>query len=109
MASSSNDCNIIIWSLGENNVAYPERKLVGFDKPIRRMLDLEDGAHLVGCDDSGTLYIINYHDNRIPFKDKIPAGIIEILYLNRFERFVTINNNNQINIYNLKFNSLLTS
>lgn len=33
------------------------------------MLDLEDGAHLVGCDEFGRIYIINYHDNRIPFKD----------------------------------------
>ena len=109
LASSSNDCYIIIWSLGENNVAYPERKLIGFDKPIIRMLDLEDGAHLVGCDDFGKIYIINYHDNRIPYKEKVPTGVVEILYINKLERFITVSNNNQICIYNLKFNSLLTN
>jgi hypothetical protein len=55
--------------LGENNVAYPERKLAGFEKPITRILDLEDGAHIVACDDSGKLQVINYLDNRVPFKD----------------------------------------
>jgi len=90
-------------------VAYPERKLIGFDKPITRMLDLEDGAHLVGCDEFGKLCIINYHDNRIPFKEKVPNGIIEIIYVNKLERFITISNNNQISIFCLKFNSLLAN
>jgi hypothetical protein len=49
LASSSLDTNIIIWTLGENNMPYPERKLVGFEKPIIRMVDVEDGAHLVAA------------------------------------------------------------
>jgi len=64
------DTNLIIWTLGENNIAYPERKLVGFERPIIRMIDIEDGTHLAGVDNFGDLYIINYHDNRVPFSFK---------------------------------------
>lgn len=70
LASSSNDTNIIIWTLGENNVPYPERKLVSFENPIIRMLDLEDGANIVAADSLGDIFIVNFHDNRIPFMFK---------------------------------------
>lgn len=49
LASASLDTNIIIWTLGENNIPYPERKLVGFDKHIVRMVDLEDGSYLIAA------------------------------------------------------------
>ena len=49
LASASLDTNIIIWTLGENNIPYPERKLVGFDKYIVRMVDIEDGSYLIAA------------------------------------------------------------
>lgn len=70
MASAALDTNIIIWTLGENNIPYPERKLVGFDKHILRMVDLEDGSHLAAANCLGDIFVVNYHDNRVPFTFK---------------------------------------
>lgn len=70
MASAALDTNIIIWTLGENNIPYPERKLVGFDKHITRMVDLEDGSHLAAANCIGDIFVVNYHDNRVLFTFK---------------------------------------
>ena len=69
--------------MGENNIAYPERKLIGFERPIVRMVDLEDGSHLAGVDDIGCVYIINYHDNRVPYSFK---WVGSLFYLYRSKR-----------------------
>lgn len=90
IASSSQDNEIIIWTLGENNVLYPERKLERFSSEIIRIMDLEDGAHIVISDEQGELKILNYHDNQIRYRDGCVGQVCDIIYLMKMERFVCV-------------------
>jgi hypothetical protein len=116
MASAALDTNIIIWTLGENNIPYPERKLVGFDKHIVRMVDLEDGSHLAAANCIGDVFVVNYHDNRVPFtfryptpppnRAKQPTMVIEIFHMSRLDRFAAISNTGQVQVYSLGFKQM---
>jgi WD40 repeat protein len=47
LASLSDENYAIIWTLGENYVPYPERKLVGFKSKLNRLMDIADCSHVL--------------------------------------------------------------
>ncbi|CAK64176.1 unnamed protein product (macronuclear) [Paramecium tetraurelia] len=101
LASLSDENFAIVWTLGENYVPYPERKLVGFKQKLNHIMDLADQSHLL-CQSDTNLQIINYHDNRILCDFDFKGQLVEFLYLSKFERFATISQGNIVSIYSLK-------
>ncbi|CAD8103356.1 unnamed protein product [Paramecium primaurelia] len=104
LASLSDENYAIIWTLGENYVPYPEKKLVGFKQNLNHIMDLADSAHLI-CQSDNNLYIINYHDNRILHEFEFKSQLVEFLYLSKYEKFATISQGNIVSIYSLTLSS----
>ncbi|CAD8075458.1 unnamed protein product [Paramecium sonneborni] len=106
LASLSEENYAIIWTLGENYVPYPERKLIGFKSKLNRIMDIADSSHLL-CQSDTNLQVINYHDNRIAFSFDFKTQLIEFLYVSKHEKFATISQGNIVSIYSLKISNNL--
>ncbi|CAD8166953.1 unnamed protein product [Paramecium pentaurelia] len=106
LASLSDENYSIIWTLGENYVPYPERKLIGFKSKLNRIMDIADSSHLL-CQSDTNLQIINYHDNRIAYTFDFKSQLIDFLYVSKYEKFATICQGNIVSIYSLKINNNL--
>ncbi|CAK79461.1 unnamed protein product (macronuclear) [Paramecium tetraurelia] len=106
LASLSEENYAIIWTLGENYVPYPERKLIGFKSKLNRIMDVADSSHLI-CQSDTNLQIINYHDNRIAYSFEFKTKLIDFLYVSKYEKFATICQGNIVSIYSLKMNNNL--
>ncbi|CAD8176595.1 unnamed protein product [Paramecium octaurelia] len=106
LASLSEENYAIIWTLGENYVPYPERRLIGFKSKLNRIMDIADSSHVL-CQSDTNLQLINYHDNRIAYSFEFKTQLIDFLYISKYEKFATICQGNIVSIYSLKMNNNL--
>ncbi|CAD8072456.1 unnamed protein product [Paramecium sonneborni] len=101
LLSISEENFAILWTLGENYVPYPEKKIVCFKQKLNHIMDFADSFHIL-CQSDNNLQIINYQENRIVHSFDFKSQLVEFLYLSKHEKFATISQGNIVSIYSLK-------